>query len=53
MLTELQKKFFLKLKIPLRENVKFEDLHRILLQMGHLLPYENLDIMEGNTKRIF
>ncbi|PFV43123.1 arylamine N-acetyltransferase family protein [Bacillus thuringiensis] len=50
MLTELQKKLFLKLKIPPRENVKFEDLHRILLQMGHLLPYENLDIMEGNTK---
>ena len=30
--------------------MKFEDLHRILLQMGHLLPYENIDIMEGNTK---
>ncbi|MEF8684107.1 arylamine N-acetyltransferase family protein [Bacillus cereus] len=50
MLTELQKKFFSKLKILPRENVKFEDLHTILLQMGHLLPYENIDIMEGNMK---
>jgi len=31
MLTELQKKFFLKLKIPPKENVEFEDLHTILL----------------------
>lgn len=30
--------------------MKFEDLHTILLQMGHLLSYENIDIMEGNTK---
>ncbi|MCU5406748.1 arylamine N-acetyltransferase [Bacillus cereus] len=50
MLTELQKKFFLKLKIPPKENVKFEDLHTILLQMGHVLPYENIDIMEGNMQ---
>ncbi|MEH7189666.1 arylamine N-acetyltransferase family protein [Bacillus toyonensis] len=50
MLTELQINFFSKLKIPPRENVKFEDLHTILLQMGHLLPYENIDIMEGNMK---
>lgn len=50
MLTESQKKFFSKLKIPPKENVNFEDLHTILLQVGHLLPYENIDIMEGNTK---
>ncbi len=50
MLTELQKKFFLKLKIPPKENVEFEDLHTILLQLGHVLPYENIDIMEGNMK---
>ena len=49
MLTELQK-VFLKIKMPPRENVKFEDLHTILLQMGHLLPYENIDIMEENMK---
>ncbi|MFE5365742.1 arylamine N-acetyltransferase, partial [Bacillus cereus] len=48
MLTELQKKFFSKLKIPQKENVEFEDLHAILLQMGHLLPYVNIYIMEGN-----
>ncbi|MGX5373575.1 arylamine N-acetyltransferase family protein [Bacillus cereus] len=50
MLTELQKKFFLKLKITPKENVEFEDLHTILLQMGYLLPYENIDIMEGNMR---
>ncbi|MBT2576919.1 arylamine N-acetyltransferase [Bacillus sp. ISL-8] len=50
MLTELQKKFFLKLKIPPKENVEFEDLHTIFLQMGYVLPYENIDIMEGNMK---
>ncbi|AND11112.1 arylamine N-acetyltransferase [Bacillus thuringiensis] len=50
MLTDLQQKFFLKLKIPPKENVKFEDLHTILLQMGHLVPYENIDIMEGNMQ---
>ncbi len=42
--------FFSKLKIPPKENVNFEDLHTIILQIGHLLPYENIDIMEGNTK---
>lgn len=50
MLTELQKKFFSKLKIPPKDNVEFEDLHTILLQMGYLLPYENIDIMEGSMQ---
>ena len=30
--------------------MEFEDLHTILLQMGHLLPYENIDVMEGNMQ---
>ena len=30
--------------------MEFEDFHTILMQMGHLLPYENIDIMEGNTQ---
>ncbi|WP_044796663.1 arylamine N-acetyltransferase family protein [Bacillus cereus] len=50
MLTELQKKFFSKLKIPTKDNVEFEDLHAIFLQMGYLLPYENIDIMEENMQ---
>lgn len=46
MLTELQKNFA-KFQIPPKENVEFEDLHIILLQMGHLLPYENYIIDAG------
>ncbi|GAA0431584.1 hypothetical protein GCM10008934_21340 [Virgibacillus salarius] len=40
MLTELQKKFFSKLQITPKENVKFEDLHTIILQIVNLFPYK-------------
>ncbi len=51
MLTNLQKEFFKRLKIPVKE-VTFDDLNEILLKMGLILPYENLDIMAGTIKDI-
>lgn len=52
MLTELQEDFFSRLQISPKEDVTFEDLHGILLQMGYVLPYENLDVMEKNVRKI-
>ncbi len=52
MLTELQKNFFSRLQISPKEDVTFEDLHGILLQMGYVLPYENLDVMDKNIQKI-
>ncbi|RUR59418.1 arylamine N-acetyltransferase, partial [Bacillus sp. VKPM B-3276] len=45
MLTKLQENFFNRLKMSWKEDVSFKDLHGILLQMGYVLPYENLDVM--------
>ncbi|USP55651.1 hypothetical protein J2N67_005900 (plasmid) [Bacillus thuringiensis] len=50
MLTELQKSFFSRLQISPKEDVKFKDLHEILLQMAYVIPYENLDVMEKNPE---
>ncbi|MGG0814716.1 arylamine N-acetyltransferase [Paenibacillus alvei] len=52
MMTELQKDFFSRLQISPKEDVTFEDLHGILLQMGYVLPYENLDVMDKNVRNI-
>ncbi|PEC96070.1 arylamine N-acetyltransferase, partial [Bacillus thuringiensis] len=49
MMTNLQKEFFERLKIPAKE-ITFDDLDEILLKMGMILPYENLDIMAGTIK---
>ncbi|MFE8000161.1 arylamine N-acetyltransferase, partial [Bacillus cereus] len=51
MMTNLQKEFFKRLKIPAKE-ITFDDLDEILLKMGMILPYENLDIMAGTIKNI-
>nr|WP_187698876.1 arylamine N-acetyltransferase [Paenibacillus alvei] len=51
-MTELQKDFFSRLQISPKEDVTFEDLHGILLQMGYVLPYENLDVMDKNVRNI-
>ena len=40
---------FKRLKIPAKE-ITFDDLDEILLKMGLILPYENLDIMAGTIK---
>ncbi|MGE2643833.1 hypothetical protein ACQH7H_24850, partial [Escherichia coli] len=50
-MTDLQKEFFKRLKIPAKE-ITFDDLDAILLKMGLILPYENLDIMAGTIKNI-
>lgn len=42
---------FKRLKIPAKE-ITFDDLDAILLKMGLILPYENLDIMAGTIKNI-
>ncbi|WP_411859769.1 arylamine N-acetyltransferase, partial [Bacillus thuringiensis] len=52
MLTELQKNFFSRLQIPPKEEVRFENLHEILQQMAYVIPYENLDVMDKNIRRI-
>ncbi|AEA19350.1 N-acetyltransferase family protein (plasmid) [Bacillus thuringiensis serovar kurstaki] len=52
MLTELQKNFLSKLKISSKESIQFDTLHQILLQMAHLIPCENIDIMEGHPQKI-
>lgn len=45
-MTELKSCFFSRLQMSPKENVHFKDLHATLLQMGCLLPYENIDVME-------
>ncbi|MEB9739282.1 arylamine N-acetyltransferase [Bacillus thuringiensis] len=52
MLTELQKNFFSRLQISPKVDVTFEDLHGILQQMAYVIPYENLDVMDKNIRRI-
>ncbi|WII35285.1 arylamine N-acetyltransferase family protein [Paenibacillus thiaminolyticus] len=52
MLTELQRNFFSRLQMYPKEDVTFEDLHGILLQMGYVIPYENLDVMDNNNRKI-
>ncbi|RFB42573.1 arylamine N-acetyltransferase [Bacillus sp. dmp10] len=51
-MTDLQTYLFLRLGLPAKENVLFEDLPEILFRMGKNLPYENLDIMEKSIKNI-
>ena len=48
---QFTKGVFKRLKIPVKE-VTFDDLNEILLKMGLILPYENLDIMAGTIKDI-
>ncbi|MEB8646386.1 arylamine N-acetyltransferase, partial [Bacillus cereus] len=52
MLTELQKSFFSRLQVSPKEDVNFKDLHEILLRMAYVIPYENLDVMEKNIRKI-
>lgn len=52
MLTELQKGFFSRLQMSPIEEVKFKDLHEILLQMAYVIPYENLDVMEKISEKL-
>lgn len=48
---QFTKGVFKRLKIPAKE-ITFNDLDEILLNMGMILPYENLDIMAGTIKNI-
>lgn len=50
-MTDLQKYFFSRLQMSPKD-VQFNDLHEILLQMGHMLPYENIDVMERDFREI-
>ncbi|EJR92073.1 N-hydroxyarylamine O-acetyltransferase [Bacillus cereus VD196] len=51
-MTDLQNYFFSRLQIAPKEKVTFKDLPEILLQMGRMLPYENIDVMEGKSREI-
>ncbi|PEW72764.1 arylamine N-acetyltransferase [Bacillus cereus] len=52
MMTDLQNYFFSRLQISPKEDLPFNDLHEILLQMGRILAYENIDVMEGGFREI-
>ncbi|MEC2934228.1 arylamine N-acetyltransferase [Bacillus cereus] len=52
MVTELHTGFFSRLHMSPLEEVKFKDLHEILLRMAYVIPYENLDVMEKNIRKI-
>ncbi|MBW3493263.1 arylamine N-acetyltransferase [Bacillus sp. FDAARGOS_1420] len=52
MMTDLQNYFLSRLQMSPKEDIQFNDLHEILLQMGRLLPYENIDVMEGGFREI-
>ncbi|HDX9707976.1 TPA: arylamine N-acetyltransferase [Bacillus thuringiensis] len=51
-MTEFKNYFFSRLQMSPKKNVKFNDLHEILLQMGNMIPYENIDVMEGTFRDI-
>lgn len=51
-MTELQRHFFSRLNIKERETISFEDLNAILYAMAQSVPFENLDIINGNVKEI-
>ncbi|MED2766027.1 arylamine N-acetyltransferase [Bacillus thuringiensis] len=51
-MTDLQNYFFSRLQMAPRESIQLHDLHEILLQMGHMVPYENIDVMAGAVQEI-
>ncbi|KEK22690.1 arylamine N-acetyltransferase family protein [Bacillus gaemokensis] len=51
-MTELQKQFFSRLNIKEKESISFEDLNEILYAMAQVVPFENLDIIQGTVKEI-
>ncbi|PEJ39808.1 arylamine N-acetyltransferase family protein [Bacillus pseudomycoides] len=51
-MTELQDQFFARLNLKKQQTVRFEDLNKIISAIAYEIPFENLDIVTGNTKEI-
>ncbi|MGU3443612.1 arylamine N-acetyltransferase family protein [Bacillus cereus] len=51
-MTDLQKYFFYRLQMAPQKDIEFNDLHEILLQMGSIVPYENIDVMKREFREI-
>ncbi|HDR8072280.1 TPA: arylamine N-acetyltransferase [Bacillus cereus] len=51
-MTDLQNAFCLRLGLSNTKHVVFEDLHEILLKMGTIIPYENIDIVNKKIKEV-
>ncbi|WP_002147636.1 arylamine N-acetyltransferase family protein [Bacillus cereus] len=48
----LQDQLFTRLNLEKRTEVKFEELSTILFAFAHTIPFENLDVLAGNTNEI-
>ncbi|QWG28313.1 arylamine N-acetyltransferase [Bacillus mycoides] len=51
-MTSLQHQLFTRLNLEKRTEVKFEELSTILFAFAHTIPFENLDVIVGNTNEI-
>ncbi|PDY84296.1 arylamine N-acetyltransferase family protein [Bacillus cereus] len=51
-MTSLQDQLFTRLNLEKRTEVKFEELSSILFAFAHTIPFENLDVIAGNTNTI-
>ncbi|PFN03550.1 MULTISPECIES: arylamine N-acetyltransferase family protein [Bacillus cereus group] len=51
-MTELQKLFFSRLNLEEQKTLEIEDLNIIMQAMAYEIPFENLDIVKGDTKEI-
>ncbi|MED1116876.1 arylamine N-acetyltransferase family protein [Bacillus paramycoides] len=51
-MTRLQDQLFKRLNLEKRIEVKFDELNTILFAFAHTIPFENLDVIAGNTNKI-
>ncbi|WP_242213347.1 arylamine N-acetyltransferase [Bacillus cereus group sp. BfR-BA-01383] len=51
-MTSLQEQLFTRLNLEKRTEIEFEELNAILLAFAHTIPFENLDVIAGNTNTI-
>ncbi|KFN01010.1 arylamine N-acetyltransferase [Bacillus clarus] len=51
-MTELQNQFFVRLNLNKQDTATFEDLNIIINAFANEIPFENLDIISDNTKKI-
>ncbi|PEC22077.1 arylamine N-acetyltransferase family protein [Bacillus cereus] len=51
-MTSLQEQLFTRLNLVKRTEIEFEELNAILLAFAHTIPFENLDVIAGNTNTI-
>ncbi|MBE5106681.1 arylamine N-acetyltransferase [Bacillus thuringiensis] len=51
-MTSLQDQLFTRLNLEKRTEIEFEELNTILLAFANTIPFENLDVIAGNTNKI-